>query len=311
MTLEQLRYFYEVARCLNFSQAAKNLYISQPNLTKYIASLEKELNFKLFDRSTHHCQLTEEGRQFLNSTETLFFQLNTNIELAKQKAYSPYTSVFVAIAQSELPPENFLHILNRFNQESSYHYLLVEDNYKGLITKLRDHNFDLIVTSDKNVRNIPGVSHVVLRPFDMLLAVHNSNPKTESRSLTPKDCSEEFLFICIPEGKDAPSNRLEEVYWKTGLRSNVCTVYCPTDVILNVQVGSGAGIIPSTMNLSSYQDISYYRFEQWQHTEQVMAWRSDEDRPQILSFIEQVQDTAPYLQGPDVPVYGLPQDFTD
>lgn len=311
MTMEQLRCFYEVAKCLNFSQAAKNLYISQPNLTKYIANLEKELNFKLFDRSTHHCQLTEDGKQFLNSTETLFYQLNTNIELAKQRAYSPFECVSVANAQSELPPSKFLRILNQFNRESSYRYLLMEDNYMGLITKLQHHDYDLIITSDKNIRNIPGISYVVLRPYDMLLAVHNSNPKAESRSLTPKECADEFLFICIPEGKDAPTNRLEEVYWKIGLRANVCTVYSPTDVILNVQVGSGTGIIPGTMNLSPYQDITYYRFEPWQHTVQVMAWRSDENRPQILSFIKQIQNTVPCPQAPDVPVYGLTEDFTD
>lgn len=48
MTIDHIRYFVEVAYCRSFSQAAQNLYISQPNLTKYIAALEKSLGVKLF-----------------------------------------------------------------------------------------------------------------------------------------------------------------------------------------------------------------------------------------------------------------------
>lgn len=308
MTLDQLRYFYEVAHCLNFSQAAKNLYISQPNLTKYIANLEKELNFKLFDRSTHHCQLTEEGRQFLNSTETLFFQLNSSIELSKQRSYSPFRSLFIGSVQGERPPRGFIDVMTRMNHESSFRYLIAEDSYRNLIVNLREHVFDMIVTSDKNVRHTSGISYLTLRPFEMLLAVHSSNPKSELSELYPKDCTDEFLFICIPEGRDAPSNRLEEVFWKTGLRYNVCTVFSPTDVIQNVQVGAGAGIIPDTLCLKNYRDIKFYRFEPWLGTEQVLAWRTDEDRPEILSFIDKVRARTPFHEEPDVPFLG-PTEF--
>ena len=53
MTIQQIRYFIEVANCRSFSRAAASLHLSQPNLTKYIAKLEKELGFRLFDRTTH------------------------------------------------------------------------------------------------------------------------------------------------------------------------------------------------------------------------------------------------------------------
>ena len=53
----------EVAKTLSFTRAATNLYITQQACSKYVASLEKELGFPLFTRSTRRVQLTEEGEQ--------------------------------------------------------------------------------------------------------------------------------------------------------------------------------------------------------------------------------------------------------
>ena len=68
--LSQYRIFYEVARCGNISRAAKELYISQPAISKAISKLEENLNTKLFIRNSRGVQLTKEGTilfQHINS----------------------------------------------------------------------------------------------------------------------------------------------------------------------------------------------------------------------------------------------------
>ena len=47
----QIKYFLTAARTLNFTEAAAQLYISQPALSQQISALEKELNMQLFIRS--------------------------------------------------------------------------------------------------------------------------------------------------------------------------------------------------------------------------------------------------------------------
>ena len=54
--------FLSVAEEGSFCKAAEKIYISQPNLSRNIARLEKELNAQLFDRSGKHIALTEAGR---------------------------------------------------------------------------------------------------------------------------------------------------------------------------------------------------------------------------------------------------------
>lgn len=58
----QLRYFMELAKCLNFTKAAMNLYIAQPALSQQIADLEKQLGVTLFERNSRSVVLTSAGR---------------------------------------------------------------------------------------------------------------------------------------------------------------------------------------------------------------------------------------------------------
>ena len=47
MNYNKLRYFYEVTRTLNLTRAARDLYISQPALSRHMADLEADLGVPL------------------------------------------------------------------------------------------------------------------------------------------------------------------------------------------------------------------------------------------------------------------------
>ena len=59
MDIRNMEYFVEVCRCLSFTKAAANLYISQQGMSKSIKRLEEELGVQLFRRSTSSIELTE------------------------------------------------------------------------------------------------------------------------------------------------------------------------------------------------------------------------------------------------------------
>jgi DNA-binding transcriptional LysR family regulator len=63
--LIRLRVFIHAAESLNFSQAAKELHVTQPTVSHHIKALEKDLDRKLFDRSGGNIHLTEAGRLLL------------------------------------------------------------------------------------------------------------------------------------------------------------------------------------------------------------------------------------------------------
>lgn len=71
MNTFQLSCFLAVAEHLNFAQAAKQLHVTHPAVSQQIQSLEKELNTKLFQRTTRSVKLTEEGKTFLNDAQQM------------------------------------------------------------------------------------------------------------------------------------------------------------------------------------------------------------------------------------------------
>lgn len=75
MDINELKTFVHVAKSGSFSQAAETLFLSQPAISKRIASLESSLNAKLFDRIGHKVSLTEHGRIMLPKAEALLLEL--------------------------------------------------------------------------------------------------------------------------------------------------------------------------------------------------------------------------------------------
>ncbi|MEJ5053466.1 LysR family transcriptional regulator [Sphingobacterium sp. MYb382] len=80
----RLKVFHTVAKRLNFTKAAEELYISQPAVTKHIKEIEQYYKVKIFDRNGSKIKLTAPGETLLKYTEQLFevyskidFELNT------------------------------------------------------------------------------------------------------------------------------------------------------------------------------------------------------------------------------------------
>jgi DNA-binding transcriptional LysR family regulator len=62
MTLDQIRNFIALAEFQSFTKAAERAYITQPSLSRSIASLESSLGIRLLDRDTRYVTLTEAGK---------------------------------------------------------------------------------------------------------------------------------------------------------------------------------------------------------------------------------------------------------
>ena len=84
MEFSQLNYFRTVARTGNISQAARELFVTQPNLSRSIARLEGELGVPLFEHRKGKVVLNEYGRIFLSGVENAFGELNACIQTVQR-----------------------------------------------------------------------------------------------------------------------------------------------------------------------------------------------------------------------------------
>ncbi|WP_099468307.1 LysR family transcriptional regulator [Konateibacter massiliensis] len=82
--LSLYKIFYTVAIAGNISKAAKELYISQPAISKSITKLEQSLDTILFFRNSRGVQLTEEGSILFKYLDSAFSTISTAEEQIKR-----------------------------------------------------------------------------------------------------------------------------------------------------------------------------------------------------------------------------------
>jgi len=76
MNIMHLRYVYEIAKTKSISQAAENLFMSQPNLSRAIKELETSLNIEIFERSSKGMILTSKGEEFLHYAKRILNEVD-------------------------------------------------------------------------------------------------------------------------------------------------------------------------------------------------------------------------------------------
>lgn len=65
MDFKELQYVLCIAKNNSISKAARELYISQPSLSKYLQNLERNLDIKLFERMGNNFILTYAGERYI------------------------------------------------------------------------------------------------------------------------------------------------------------------------------------------------------------------------------------------------------
>ncbi|MBQ0028721.1 MAG: LysR family transcriptional regulator [Lachnospiraceae bacterium] len=83
LNLNLYHIFYQVALSRNISAAAKELYISQPAISKAISRLEQSLNANLFIRNSRGVTLTPEGEVLFEQIQNAFKCIQTGEEKLK------------------------------------------------------------------------------------------------------------------------------------------------------------------------------------------------------------------------------------
>lgn len=95
-----IKEFVTLAECLNFSEAASRLFISQSSLSKHIKALERELGLALFDRTTRSIRLSGAGERYLPyAREIVRLCAESETEIENFKSHAP-ASFIIAVMQN-------------------------------------------------------------------------------------------------------------------------------------------------------------------------------------------------------------------
>ncbi len=170
----QMRTFVEAAKCHNFTTAARNLYVTQPTVTKSIAKLEKALNTELFHRlPDKRLIITEKGEQyyqlfqsFLSELDGLIKNQPINSENIK-KIRLAYMSGW-SLAESKL---NIITNLKIKYPQTTFELFCLDNQeiIDSLITDDLENTIDIAISLEEPLQEIKGVHHKVVTGVDCVV----------------------------------------------------------------------------------------------------------------------------------------------
>ena len=181
----RLQVFEAVAKRLNFTKAAAELYITQPAVTKHIHELERHFKTKLFDRNGSRIKLTHAGEVLLQHTEQLF-SLYRNLEfemnnLSMEQSGRLRLGASTTIAQYVLPP-----VLAAFHKKfPDIKITLSTQNTEYIEEALKNKGIDLglIEGSSKNT----SIKYTEFINDEIVLVTSNKNPLSIKDIIQPKE----------------------------------------------------------------------------------------------------------------------------
>ena len=137
-----LRYVLEIERCGSISQAAQNLFMAQPNLSKAIKDLEEELSYKIFKRNSNGVTVTEKGAEFLYHAQKMMEQME-EIEKLSQRDTMKNRQFKISIPRGSYIASGVTSFVADLQIESGMDITINETNTLRTITNVTDRGYNM------------------------------------------------------------------------------------------------------------------------------------------------------------------------
>lgn len=204
MNTQYLTYALEVERVGSISQAAQNLYIAQPNLSKSIKDLEKELGFTLFKRTSNGVQITEAGSEFLYHAKQITEQLDA---ISRIQNHSGNGKLYykLSIPRGSYIAEGFTSFIAELEAEKGMEVTLNETNSLGTISNVSDRGYNVGIirypVSDEayflQMLKNNHLQHEIIWEFEYVLVMSSRHPLADKDEISVADLKD---YIQISHG---------------------------------------------------------------------------------------------------------------
>ncbi len=192
----RLQVFHTVAKRLNFTRAAEELFISQPAVTRHIQELEQQFRVKLFERNGTRIRLTDAGQRLLQHTEELF-AIYRNIEfdmssLTQRQSGRLFLGGSMTTAPYIIPP-----ILARFHgRYPDVEVSLITGNTQQIEQALEQQEIDLGIVEGHSRHS--SISYTEFMKDEIVLVSNPAHPLAKKASIRPEDLTRIPLLLREP-----------------------------------------------------------------------------------------------------------------
>jgi DNA-binding transcriptional LysR family regulator len=291
MDIKLIQEFITLTDFLNFSVAAKRLFISQPLLTKHVATLERQVGAQLFIRNKHSVILTSIGKIFLENAKIVVINYEETIK--KVQFVLSGLEGELKIGYLDAAVRNFFATVI---QEFSKSYPNIEiklipcPNFskisRALISGTVDVGFTLSMADD----NIPYFNQLKVYTDVLSLVVRKDHPLAKTDFVPIASLAKEIFIKPCPNRYPGYWNFISKLCANNGFSPLVSkeadNVY---NYLLMIEAGFGIAISPRHTSVYASPNLQYIDIKCNGNKFDIIAeWCKSNNNPAITFFIKKL-----------------------
>ncbi|MBR2780869.1 MAG: LysR family transcriptional regulator [Eubacteriaceae bacterium] len=284
MNSKQIDYCIELARTMNFSRAAENMFVSQPTLSYQIRLLEEEVGFPIFERSGRGASLTPAGIQFVSFLTGMREDLKRAVEQGQNFSakYRDSISVCMSVRQAlYFLPE----AMKTFARTFPAVQVVPVFRYGGSMEMFLENEADIVFALKEQTRQVAGIKVHELFESRIYLITGRDDP------LAGKDliCEEDLYGRTLMVGGGSPA-ALRAVQHRL-IASGRMDYFNSADhdtTLTNVAAGRGVCLAPGFLNDHSGQ-FAWIPFDCPESFSCVLCTHREDERESLRTFVSLLQ----------------------
>ncbi len=259
MDTDALKAFVMVAQTSSFSEASRQLFITQPAVSKRIAALESHLNHTLFDRLGKEVTLTEAGKSLMPQALKILQEIKDTERSIRELSGEIIGTLHVAtshhIGLHHLPPVLRAFASKHRNVNLQFDFLDSEQAHEKVI---RGECELAVVTLAPKLE--PPLEATLLWLDPLKFVVGKDHPLAKKRQITLEELSKHPAIL--PDLNTFTGRLVKSTFDKESLSLtlNMTTNYLET-IKMMVSVGLGWSVLPATLIDEQMKTLNVPKFQ--------------------------------------------------
>ncbi|HHV96361.1 MAG TPA: LysR family transcriptional regulator [Clostridiaceae bacterium] len=209
MNMLYFKYAIEVERTGSITQAADNLFMGQPSLSKAIKELEDAFGITIFKRTSKGVVVTPKGKEFLKYAKKVIAQIDEMKAICSDDNFNKQI-LNISVPRSSYIAKAVTNFISSLDIEKGIEINIKETNSMEAIHSIIESQFNLGIIRYETVYenyfidflNNKDIMHDVIWEFDSLVTMSKENPLAASEKISEDDLEKyieiKFGDISIP-----------------------------------------------------------------------------------------------------------------
>lgn len=295
MTLQQIQMFLQLAESLNFTEVAKQYYISQPTLSKQISKLEEELGVALFNRSYHSLSLTSAGKLFRDEMARINLEIESTTEAVRRINNKVDGKLSIGVVNL-LSPEDIERVVspNFVEKYPKVELELFLCGHKSLRTLIINQKVDFVISTRGELSNFTSVESKMLWKSKPAVVVNEQSELAKRKSISLEDLQNEFFVVLDQKESSSAVHTLLQACQQRGFYPKISKFASGIPVSV-IYVDLGYGITISDMSRAAFEEkTSHHRViplvnddcDLFSDQDVFLAWDKRNTNPLLPKFLD-------------------------